>query len=187
MDSFPSSFLDLIKRKETVLDKLISYLEPDKNDVKLFNGVFTPIELVCNMLSKLPHRVWINPNLVWLDPTNGFGNFSLIVYYKLMFGLAKAIPDKSERSKHIIEKMVWMIELNPINTTICKKIFYILDPYSKLNIITGKFLDKTTLASLPYEFDIIMSNPPYTQLDKEVWIDYIKQSIGLLKKMGIYV
>ena len=36
------------------------------------------------MLDKLPPEVWTNPNLKWLDPAVGIGNFPVVVYIRLM-------------------------------------------------------------------------------------------------------
>ena len=75
------------------------------------------------MLSKLPPKVWRDPTLKWLDPANGIGNFPIVVYYKLMDSL-KATgyrPRGKTLSRYIIEDMLYMVELNPINVRICKK------------------------------------------------------------------
>ena len=188
----PASFLKLTKSNDTVLDTLRKYLTPDQNDKKMFGEVFTPLELICEMLSKLPKSVWKNKDLVWLDPANGIGNFPVIVYYKLMASL-KDIKNDSERSKHIIENMLYMVELNPVNVALCKKIFKILDPDATPNIIKGSFLDENTLSKLPEQIDIIIGNPPYQaiQFSKEkrgggdmLWDKFVKISIKILVSNG---
>ena len=71
------------------------------------------------MLDKLPKDVWTNPNLKWLDPANGIGNFPIVVYYKLMEGLKgiEKYKDDEKRSKHIIEN-IFMV--NSTNTSMQK-------------------------------------------------------------------
>ena len=71
-----------------------------------------------------------------MDPSTGIGNFSIVVYYKLMESLknVSGYKNKDIRSKHIIEKMLYMVELNPANVKICKKIFRLIDPNAKPNI-----------------------------------------------------
>ena len=66
--------------------------------------VFTPQKLIEEMMDKLPPRVWKDPNLKWLDPANGIGNFPMVVYTRLMEGLKETISDKSRRSNHILTK-----------------------------------------------------------------------------------
>ena len=108
------------------------------------NGeVFTPIELINENLDKLPLAVWKNPDLKWLDPANGIGNFPIVVYYKLMEGL-KDLPlykDENKRSKHIIEEMLFMIEINNDNVEVCKQIFKTINAKAKPNIICADFLN----------------------------------------------
>lgn len=186
----PKTFLDLSKANETVLDTIRKYLEPDQNDKKMFGEVFTPLSLVCDMLSKLPRHVWSNPNLVWLDPANGIGNFPVVVYYKLMAGLEKKIPYEKERSKHIIEKMLWMVELNPVNVSVCKTIFTILDPKSTPNIITGSFLEENTFKKMPGQFDVIIGNPPYNSGGSKndsvtgIYKIFSEKTLSILNKNG---
>ncbi len=204
----PSSFLKLANDKDTVLDTLRKYLTPDQSDKEMFGEVFTPLELVCDMLSKLPKSVWKNKDLKWLDPANGIGNFPVIVYYKLMSTLESVMPDKEERSIHIIENMLFMVELNPINVALCKKVFKMLDANAKPNIYRGDFLEgredmhilkekDKEKKSLPREFDIIIGNPPYNtggvksgngkhagQDSKTIWPDFIDGAFSLLVEKG---
>ena len=48
---------------------------------------------VNEMLDTLPKEVWKNPNLKWLDPSAGMGNFPVAVYMRLMEGLKSVIED----------------------------------------------------------------------------------------------
>jgi hypothetical protein len=128
--------------------------------------VFTPPELICEMLDTLPKDVWTNKHLTWLDPANGIGNFPVIAYYKLMDGLKKIIPDEKERSKHIICKMLFMVELNPVNVRVCRKIFKMMDPDAEPNIVKANFLTETSKWKRELgrdTFDIVMGNPPYNE------------------------
>ena len=128
--------------------------------------VFTPPELICEMLDTLPASVWKNKDLKWLDPANGIGNFPVIVYYKLMEGLKNEIRDEKKRSKHIIEKMLFMVELNPVNVRVCKKIFKMMDSDAEPNIVKANFLTETSKWKRELgrdTFDIVMGNPPYNE------------------------
>ena len=55
------------------------------------------------MLDKLPKDVWKNPNLKWLDPANGIGNYPIVAYYKLMEGL-KNVKGYENKDKLSIQK-----------------------------------------------------------------------------------
>lgn len=168
-----------------ILNIIRKYL-PIKNKEKKFYGeVFSPPELVCDMLDLLPKEVWSDPNLQWLDPANGIGNFPVVVYYRLMEGLKLVIPDKKDRSKHIIEYMLYMVELNSVNCDVCREIFNLIDNTAEPNIINADFLEWNPNK----KFDIIMGNPPYqTNLKKRgikstsIWELFFKKSIDILKE-----
>jgi len=79
--------------------------------IKKYGEVFTPPELVNEMLDKLPEHVWKNKNLTWLDPACGNGNFLVEVKKRLMEGLKEEIPDEKEREEHILENMIYGVEI----------------------------------------------------------------------------
>jgi superfamily II DNA or RNA helicase len=159
-ESCSTDFID-----SNVLSIIRDRLTVRKEEKNLYGEVFTPIELVCEMLNKIPDEVWKNPNLKWLDPANGIGNFPVVVYYKLMESLKDEIPADTQRSRHIIENMVYMVELNQVNSKVCEKIFHMIDPKSKPNIITGSFIgpkeDYKKIIDFDFKFDVIFGNPPY--------------------------
>jgi hypothetical protein len=101
--------------------------------------VFTPPHLVEEMLDKLPTEVWSDTSKTWLDPCAGLGNFSVIVLRRLMSGLEQAIPDPEARKKHILENMLFHVEMNPESV---ERLHRILNPEGKysLNIHCGDFL-----------------------------------------------
>jgi hypothetical protein len=183
---------------ETVLETIRKYLTVRDEEKKLFGEVFTPVELVCEMLDKLPKEVWNDPTLKWLDPANGIGNYPVVAYYKLMDGLkeVKGYEDKVKRSKHIIENILFMVELNPINCKVCRKIFKMIDPNVEPKISNSNFLTEEPKwkRNLGIEkFDVIMGNPPY-QLKKPgdtksqaIWPSFVESSIGYLNKNGYLV
>lgn len=176
----------------TVLEIIRKRLVVREDEKAQHGEVFTPISLVCEMLDTLPKDVWSNPNLKWLDPANGIGNFPVICYYRLMKGLVDKIPNERERSRHIIDKMLYMVELNPVNARVCKKIFGILDSSAKPNIATANFLTgnwKKQFGGVE-KFDIIMGNPPYNEggirqikgkkEGRTIWNDFIDIAYGIL-------
>lgn len=101
--------------------------------------VFTPPFLIEKMLDHLPPEVWSDPNKTWLDPCAGLGNFSVQVLKRLMEGLSQLEPDEEARKKHILEKMLYHVEMNPESVAKLQKV---LNPEGKytLNVHCGDFL-----------------------------------------------
>lgn len=183
------------------MTKLHAYVEkhlpPKTFEKKQFGEVFTPLALVREMLDAIDKYAdkdfWKNPDLKILDPAAGIGNFPLIAFEKLDEGLKDKIPNASKRKRHILENMLYMVELNGNNVRLMKKILG-GDKYN-LNIIKGDALSETThakvtkcLGETSLSFDLIMGNPPYQpQSDdkkggKSLWTDFVIQSLGMLKK-----
>ena len=103
--------------------------------------VFTPMKLVGEMLDTLPEEVWKNPNLKWLDPAAGMGNFPVAVYMRLIEGLryVKGYENEEKRRKHILENMLYMVEIDKTNVFMMRKIF--CGKIYKLNIFEGSFIE----------------------------------------------
>jgi len=110
-----------------------------KEKRKKSGEVFTPPHLVEQMLDKLPQEVWSSPEKTWLDPCAGLGNFSVIILKRLMEGLKEWEPDEETRKKHILENMIFHVEMNPESV---EKLQRVLNPEGKykLNIHCGDFL-----------------------------------------------
>lgn len=122
-----------------------------------YGEVFTPNELIVEMLNNFPKSVWTKPNYKWLDPCAGTGNFSLFIFHNLMSGLKKFEPNEAKRAEHIVKNMLYMIELNPKNARIIKFIFG-----GNANIFIGSFLDLIWTKKMNItEFDVILGNPPW--------------------------
>ena len=183
---------DFIKN-EKILKTIRERLTVRSKEKEQHGEVFTPPELVCEMLDTLPKNVWTNKHLTWLDPANGIGNFPVIVYYKLMDGLKGVIKDDKQRSRYIIEKMLFMVELNPVNVKVSKKIFKMMDPDATPNIVKANFLTDTSKWKRELgrdTFDIVMGNPPYqykkpgNKKSQAIWPDFVESSINCLKENG---
>ena len=141
---------------ETKIEQYLSVREEEKNK---HGEVFTPIKLIEEMLNKLPNKVWSNPELKWLDPASGIGNFFMIVYSRLFKGLEKWQSNEKKRGEWIIKNMLYMIEINPKNVKISKKIFG-----SRANICCADFLQDSEKCFKKFKtnnFDIIIGNPPF--------------------------
>lgn len=178
-----------------LVELIDSYLKPSKTEKKMLGEVFTNLKLVEEMLDKLPVEVWSNPDLKWLDPANGIGNFPVIVVKKLMKGLEEWQPDSELRLKHILENMIYVCELQSKNMFIYLQLF---DPENKykLNFHRGSFLDVTFSEVIKnwgvYKFDIIIGNPPYQELktgnkkSQSLWDKFVENSIKYLS-IGGYI
>jgi hypothetical protein len=128
----------------------------EKNEL---GEVFTPIGLINELLDALPKSVWTNPDLRWLDPVAGLGQFSAVIYIRLMKSLEKKIPVLIDRNTHILKNMLFMVELNKKNVAVLKKIFG-----SSANIVEANFLDQSEKwkeALGVKTFDIVIGNPPF--------------------------
>ena len=151
------------------LDNVYEYINNYKtniNDKKFKGSVFTNTTIINDMLDLLPSDIWKNPNLKWLDPCCGIGNYFIVVYDRLMKNLP--IKNIDDKRKHILENMLYFIELDEKYIEILKSIF-ISNTYN-LNIFNGSFFYLRTLNEYiniyDYNifntyFDIIVSNPPY--------------------------
>ena len=188
---------DGIGKYEHIKDVILmlrEYVKVGEVEKKKFGEVMTPLELVKEMLATLPEEVWSNPNLKWLDPANGSGPYPLMVIYRLMNGLKDWEPDEEKRYKHIVEKMIYVCELQPKNMFLY---MCAVDPWDiyQLNIYTGSFLeegfDKHMKEVWDIEkFDIVIGNPPYQEMDggakasaKPIYNLFTEKSIKLSDKI----
>jgi len=181
-----------INEPDKLLEFINNNLKPKDIEKKIRGEVFTPMTLVNEMLDTLPKEIWKNPNLKWLDPAAGMGNFPVAVYMRLMEGLryVRGYEDDEKRRKHILENMLYMVEIDKTNVFMMRKIF--CGKIYKLNIFEGSFLDyKNNII-----FDIIAGNPPYQNTDDDgkrrallnnLWSVFIDRSFNNLLKDNGYL
>jgi hypothetical protein len=163
-----------------------------------FGEVFTPASLIDEILDALPPTIWTNPDAKWLDPAAGRGYFGALVYVRLFKGLKNKIPDDKKRAKHILDNMLYMVELNPESVRYLRKSFG-----QKAKISLADFLDQKTkwMRDLGFSnkekgpiFDVILGNPPFQTAKKGVyegsvghrtlWDKFILATLPLLKPCG---
>lgn len=185
---FKMALQSLIDRPKELLELINECLKPKEEEKKQFGEVFTPMELVNEMLDKLPKEVWTKSDLTWFDPAAGMGNFPIAVYLRLMESLKKEFPEEKDRKKHIIEKMLYMSELNKKNVYVLRQIFDIKNEY-KINIYEGDTLKIDVSKEFDCKnFNIIIGNPPYQDAgatgDNKLYLSFIKKSLELLKENG---
>ena len=180
-------------RKNKVLQIIHKHLTPKKKEKAEKGEVFTPVELVEAMLDKLPKSVWKNHELKWLDPANGIGNFPVVAFYKLNEGLKSWEPNENKRKKHIINNMLYMIEIQSNNSRIARNLFSKLCDDCKPNILTADSLsitsDKLKAKGWPEKYDIIMGNPPFNaggllKGGGTLWPKFVKLAFDLVAPSG---
>ena len=164
----------------------------DKEKRDKYGEIFTPFSLIKIMYNMIPDKYFSDKNMKWLDPGAGSGYFSIFLFWKLNDGLKVIIPDETERQAHIIQNMLYMVELQEDNITQLRYIFG-----EKANILYGDYRE---IEFNLLNFDFVIGNPPYnfqgtkkvpTNINKKkkedgqtIWIDFIKKSISLLKHKG---
>jgi hypothetical protein len=174
---------------DELLNKIEEFLPVRINEKEKFGEVFTPPILIDEMLDHLPSNIWNNPDLKWLDPASGIGNFFMMVYARLMIGLSIKIPNKNKRSHHILKNMLYMIEINPKNVKISSTIFGI-----NANIKCCDFLEdkiNTNTNKYPQTFDIIIGNLPFNveasytnKKNVALWTKFVFKSLTILNENG---
>jgi hypothetical protein len=206
---FKLSLQSLIDKPKELLELIDSCLKPKQKEKQENGEVFTPMDLVFEMLDNLDKQyieengksIFTEKNFKWGDIVGcGMGNFSVAVYLRLMEGLKQEIPNDDDRKKHILEQMIYMAELNKKNVFICRQIFDVNNCYC-LNLYEGDALELNPLVEWSVKkFDIILGNPPYnkgnicctrkTSINKTnekheiIWTKFVEKSFGLLKPNG---
>jgi len=125
---------------------------------KQFGECFTPKQLIRDMLDKLPADVWKHKDYKWLDNSVGGGNFLVEVLARLMVSLADQIPNEAARKKHIIEKMLYFVDLQ------AKNVFFTMQRLGNendydFNYHVGDSLEFDYWGGI--KFDVVVGNPPY--------------------------
>lgn len=156
-----------------------------------YGEIFTPFSMIKEMFDMFPESAFTNPNSKWLDPGAGTGFFSMFLFWKLDNGLIYTIPERNERQDHIIQNMLYMIEIQQDNADTLRSLFG-----KEANVICEDFTKYTG----SIHFDYVIGNPPYNsngtkkvptngskskkQDGTTAWIPFIKKSISLLKPGG---
>lgn len=169
-------------------------LSIDQDRKESYGEINTPYLFIEEMYDSLPQHLFTDPTLRWLDAGAGSGNFSIVLYYRLMKGLVASIEDSQLRSKHIIKNMLFMVEINKHNIEILQKVFG-----KQANIYYGDFLQMSLSESFPIP-NVIVGNPPFNvnglakvptnskrskKSDGQTsWIHFVRQSIALLPAKG---
>ena len=86
--------------------------------------VFTPPNLVNDMLDLLPAELWRNPDAKFLDPVSKSGVFLREMAKRLMLGLETQIPDRQERINHIFKNQLYGIAITELTSLLSRRSVY---------------------------------------------------------------
>jgi tRNA1(Val) A37 N6-methylase TrmN6 len=135
------------------LDELKAYydetLNLDKTTYTSSNDEPTPLDCICEMISKIPEDVWSKSDLSILDPCCGNGNFSIPIFFELL---------KHHDKRTILEKILEFNDINEGRLDHVRKVFC-GDTYA-LQVSNHDFITYDTAK----KYDLIVANPPYAKL-----------------------
>jgi len=205
---FKMSLQSLIDQPEELLELINSCLKPKDNEKKQFGEVFTPMNIINEMLDELDkHHLQMHDRSIfeekdykWFDPANGMGNFPIAIYMRLMDGLKDQIENESERKRHILEEMLYMSEINKKNVYVSGQIFDINNEY-QMNIYCGNSLELETEKEWGVKgFDVVIGNPPYNKggikshtgkqlgnQNETIWLKFVKKTLSEWLKPNGYL
>jgi hypothetical protein len=86
--------------------------------------VFTPPDLVNQMLDMLPQELFKDPNTTFLDPATKTGVFLREIAIRLIEGLREVIPDHQERLDHIFQKQIFGIAITELTSLMARRSLY---------------------------------------------------------------
>ncbi|MBQ6263972.1 MAG: Eco57I restriction-modification methylase domain-containing protein [Clostridia bacterium] len=86
--------------------------------------VFTPPEVVNDMLDMLPQELFKNPDTTFLDPACKTGVFLREIAKRLIKGLEPQIPDLQERIDHIFHKQLYGIAITELTSLLSRRGVY---------------------------------------------------------------
>lgn len=86
--------------------------------------VFTPPNLVNDILDLLPSELWSSAGAKFLDPVCKSGVFLREIAKRLMKGLEKKITDKQDRLNHIFTKQIYGIAITELTSLLSRRSVY---------------------------------------------------------------
>jgi site-specific DNA-methyltransferase (adenine-specific) len=86
--------------------------------------VFTPPQLVNEILDLLPMDIWSDKNSTFFDPMCKTGVFLREIAKRLDTGLEKQFPDRQERINHIFRKQLFGIGITELTSLLARRSIY---------------------------------------------------------------
>ncbi|MGI6337326.1 MAG: Eco57I restriction-modification methylase domain-containing protein [Eubacteriales bacterium] len=86
--------------------------------------VFTPPDVVNDMLDMLPEELFRDPDTTFLDPACKTGVFLREIAKRLLKGLEPRIPDLQQRIDHIFQKQLFGIAITELTSLLSRRSLY---------------------------------------------------------------
>ncbi len=151
--------------------KILDLSKYSKDKSNSHGEVFTPFTLINEMLDSLPQKLFKDPNKTWFDPSAGNGNMPAVIVERLMDGLKDIFPDEKARYKHIMEKQIFMAELQRDSAKNIEDVFN-PDKELNLNLYVGDSL------KIPEDFWDLSFNERIREYPKH-YVHYLEKNIAL--------
>lgn len=104
--------------------------------------VFTPPEVVNQMLDLLPKELWSNKNAKFLDPVTKSGVFLREIAKRLNEGLEKEFPNRDYRVDHILSNQLYGIAITELTSLFSRRSLYCSKfANSRYSIFSAKSID----------------------------------------------
>lgn len=129
-----------IKDIQNIKNQINTLTKYRKEQADTFGEVFTDFPIIEEHVSNIDPKLFENPESTFLDPCAGYGSYPIILIEKLMKGLSKWEPNRKKRYKHIVEKQIFMIEIQKESCDIINKLFNPKNKY-KLNLFNMSLFD----------------------------------------------
>ena len=95
----------------------------NKSDINNYGIVYTPNNLVDEILDLIPEKYFKMKDLTWLDIGAGKGAFIVNLYNRLIKNLTDQFENEIQCKEHIIKNMLFMIEIYPPHINYLKELF----------------------------------------------------------------
>ena len=128
----------MIDEVKNQIAKASTYSKSKSDDL---GEVFTPFDLITEMVKKIPLTTLSDPSKTYFDPCAGKGNFPIILIETLMNTLVDEIPDEEERLRHIVEKQIFMAEYQKVSVDFIREHFTFGLESLRLNLYHGDTLE----------------------------------------------
>ena len=112
--------------------------------------VFTPPEVVNQMLDMLPQELFSNPDTTFLDPACKTGVFLREIAKRLIKGLEWQIPDLQERLDHIFHHQLYGIAITELTSLLSRRGLY-CSKYPNSEFSVSRFDDAHAHGNIRYK------------------------------------